>query len=337
MFSMTRTVFRVGVISVLGAGGLALLVGHQPVMALFSQAKGSVTSQIDQLVTDPVALRIQLRDLESQYPKRIAQVRSDLGELRTQLAQLQREGNVTQRVIDLAASDLGTLQQLVSQAEDARATIIPASFSDEAPAPRRIEIVFEDQRLSVEQAYARTAEVNNTRTAYTQRLGDIQRDLGYLTNQESRLAGLLTKLENERSQFQVQLWQLDRQVDSIARNDRMIEVLQRRQEAIDEQSRYKAASLDHLQSKIADIRGKQEAELAGLAGAEQRTNYESRAKLDLDAKAAHAALKEAATRKPDAKSTKSEVIEIRPLAPLPAGRVQEPKASASVNAAAGIN
>lgn len=334
MFSMTRTVFRVGVIGALAVGGLALLVGKEPVMALISQARGSMTAGIDKLVTDPVALRAQLRDLESQYPKRIAQVRSDLGELRGQISQLQREANVSQKVVDLAAADLSTLQQLVAQAEDARASVVPASFDDHAPA-RRIEIVFEDQRLTVEQAYARTAEVNNTRTAYTQRLADIQRDLGYLGNQESRLATLLTKLENERAQFQVQLWQLDRQVDSIARNDRMIEILQRRQEAIDEQSRYKVASVDHLQSKIADIRAKQEAELAGLAGAEQRTNYEARAKMELDTKAAQAALKDAATRKPDAKPAKGEVIEIRPLS---GQKVGEPKSSASaLNAAPPIN
>ena len=70
------------------------------------------------------------------------------------------------------------------------------------------------------------------------------------------------------------------------RNARALAPRPKRQAAIDEQSRYKAASLDHLQTKVADIRAKQEAELAALSAGEGRADYEQKAKMDIDAKSA---------------------------------------------------
>jgi hypothetical protein len=79
------------------------------------------------------------------------------------------------------------------------------------------------------------------------------------------------------------MWALDRQVDSIARNDRMIEMMQKRQNTIDEHSRYSAHSLDQVQARFADIRAKQEAKLEAYSGSNNGLNYEDKAKYDLDA------------------------------------------------------
>ena len=314
MFSVTRTILRVGVIGGLAVGGLALVAGPERLGVLCHQATGTVNANLDKLIGDPVALRAQLRDLEAQYPQRIAGVRADLAEVRSQMGQLKREKAVAERVVDMTARDLDTLQTMLARAEDARAGVTNVAFTDDSS--RRVELVFGDQRLSVEQAYAKTAEINNTRNAYNARMGDVDRDLGYLVNQEQRLGALLTKLENEQAQFQVQLWQLDRQVDSIARNERMIDVLSKRQASIDEASRYKAASLDHITTRVADIRARQESQLASLSAGAERSDYESKAKLDLDAKAAVQSLKDAArTTKTAAPVRKTEVIEIRPEAP----------------------
>jgi NAD(P)H-nitrite reductase large subunit len=95
---------------------------------------------------------------------------------------------------------------------------------------------------------------------------------------------VLTKLETEQREFQAQMFQLDRQIDAIARNDRLIDVMQEREETIEEHSRFEAASLDQFQSKMADIRAGQEAQLERLASAEERTSYEEMAKQQLDAR-----------------------------------------------------
>lgn len=318
MFCLGRTLTRVVVITALAGGGLTLLAGPERVGALFHQTRDAVNTQIDKAITDPVALRAQLRDLESTYPKRIAAVRSDLGEVRSQVAQLKREQSVSQRVVEMTSRDLETLQTMLAQAAEARSAISTVAYDPDAPS-RKIELVFDEQRLSIEQAQARTIEVNNTRAAYASRGSDIERDLGYLATQEQRLSSLLTKLETERGDFQAQLWQLDRQVDSIARNERMIDVLSKRQASIDEQSRYKAASLDHLQSKVADIRAKQEAELATLAVGAGRSDYEQKAKLELDTKTIQDAAKPGAS-KASLRVKKNEVIEIRPSKPAEHGK-----------------
>lgn len=320
-----RTLTRVVVVTALAGGGLTLLAGPERIGALFHQTRDAVNDQIDKAITDPVALRAQLRDLESTYPKRIAACRSDLAEVRGQMTQLKREQAVSERVVDMAARDLETLQSVIAQAEQAKSAVQTVSFDPDAP-EKRIEIVVDDQRMSIEQAYAKSIDINNTRQAYMSRGADIERDMGYLTKQEERLAGLLNKLETERGEFQAQLWQLDRQVDSIARNDRMIEILSKRQAAIEEQSRYKAASLDHLQSKVADIRAKQEAELAALSAGEGRSDYEHKAKLELDARNASESLKNAS--KASQRIRKAEVIEIRPTGPTSA---PAPKAKPTVD------
>lgn len=335
MFGLTRTIVRVGVIGALATGGLAMIAGPERVGALFSQARNSLNDKIDKAITDPVALRAQLRELEASYPRRIEQAENDLREVRGQMSQLNRESNVSQMVVDMTARDLENLQTLITQAESARGTIVNASLGETDA--RRVEIVFNEQRLSIDGAYTRTAEISNTRTAHMARSADIQRDLGYLTKQESRLNSLVSKLKGEQADFQVQLWQLDRQVDSIARNDRMIDILAKRQQSIEEQSRYKAASLDHIQNKVADIRAKQEAELAALAAGQERTDYEHKAKMALDAANAKASLQEAAKAK---SKGKDEVIEIRAL---PSGggststRPTSPAVKANTPAAGPVN
>lgn len=275
MPSITRIVVGGAVVGAVGVGALALIAGPHRLSALWGQTTDSINQQIDKHITDPVALRAQLASLAEQYPRRIASVRSDLGEVRSQLAALARERQIAERVSTIAQQDLNVIRNLVARAEEAR--VVNASLES----PKAIEITFQDKALSVEQAYARAADIHNTRTAYTQRVVDIERDSTYLQQQEQRLAGLLSKLEQERSDFQVQMWQLDRQVDSISRNDRMIAILSKTQDVISDQSRYKAVSVDQVASRIGDIRARQEGELAALASAEARTDYEGRAKAAL--------------------------------------------------------
>ena len=85
MASVMKHVIRVGVIGALLVGAGVVIAGPHRVRAMFHQARDNINCKIDRNITDPVALRAQLRDLAGQYPKRIAEVRSDLTELREQL------------------------------------------------------------------------------------------------------------------------------------------------------------------------------------------------------------------------------------------------------------
>lgn len=275
---------RYGLIAGLVAGAGLVIAGPDRAFALVSQTRDSINCQIDKHVKDPVALRAQLRKLEAQYPARIADVRGDLAELRTQIGQLNRDHNVNQRASELAMADLTSLKGMVAKAESLRSStngmLTSGSVeSDNAPV---FAVRFAGETLGIDQAYSKVTSVEQHALAFGQRVTDIERDLGYLTQQESRLATLLDQLETEQGQFQSQLWQLDRQVDAIARNDRMIEMMGKRQATIDKHSRYRAESLDQVNARVSDIRARQEAQLESLAKTTSVNGYENRARIELD-------------------------------------------------------
>lgn len=278
-----KGVVRTAVITGLVGGAAVLVAGPERVGAILTQTRNSVNGHIDKAIDDPVALRQQLRDLEGQYPKRIADVRGDLAELREQVAQLNRDRDVSARVVELAEADLSTLQPMIQKAE-AMGAANSGVYTSSSYAPPVVRIAFGHEQLDLKQAYGRAEQAQQVRAVYSARIGEIDKDLGYLSQQEARMADLVATLETEQAQFQSQLWQLDHQIDAIGRNDRMIEVMQKRQETIEEHSRYRVASLDQLTSRFAEIRSKQEAKLQSLSKAHDRMNYEDRAKIELDAR-----------------------------------------------------
>ncbi|MCC6661283.1 MAG: hypothetical protein IT437_10400 [Phycisphaerales bacterium] len=272
MACIMKTAVRIGVITALVGGVAVWAAGPDSVRAIVRQTRTSVKHVIDKNISDPVALRSQLRDLEGQYPKRIAAVRGDLAEVNEQIAQLQRELEVSRRVVSLADNDLQTMQGVLAEAERTK----------QAGGSQIVKVRFADERMSMDDAYAKANKVSQLRSAYATKAADVERDLGYLGQQKDRLAKLLDKLERERADFQSQLWTLDRQVDTIARNDRLIGLLQDRQKTIDEQSRYEAVSLGQVTARFAEIRAKQEAKLEMFGQSTEMENYEDQAKTQID-------------------------------------------------------
>jgi len=271
-----KHVVRYGVVAGLVGGTAALVAGPDRVGALFTQTRNCINAEIDEHIDDPVALRSQMRKLAGQYPERISAVERDLAELRAQTSQLRQEREVSERVVELASGDLDQIRGLIGRAETAQAA---ESASGGASIVR---VVFNDESFDVDGAYSKARSIQQVQDAYVQRAADIDRDLGYLSQQESRLAQLHEQLRREYTDFQAQMWQMDRQVDTIARNDRLIAVMEKRQRTLDEQSRYQADSLGQLASRFADIRAKQESRLETLSTSTNINSYEDRAKVQLD-------------------------------------------------------
>lgn len=312
--ALMKALVRTAVITGLVGGAAVVVAGPDRVFALVSQARDSVHGAIDQNIKDPVALRSQLRSLEAEYPARIGEVRGDLAELRQQMAQLEREREVSEKVVALADNDLSQIQGLIARAEEARGS---GSI---------VRVVFNNDSIKLDDAYGKASHIQQVRETYEGRQAEIDRDLDYLKQQETRLGDLLNQLETERASFQAQMWQLDRQIDAIARNDRLIEVMKDREATIEEHSRYRAGSLEQLTARFSEIRSKQEAQLESLANRQGMTNYEDRAKVELDARRASGNRGGAASPTAPAAPTliKPSVIEIRPdstqrgLSPAPA-------------------
>jgi len=276
--ALCRNLVRFGVIAGLVGGTAVVVAGPDRIGAFFTQTQDHINTAIDKHIEDPVALRSQMKKLEGEYPSRIAEVQGDLAELREQKGQLQRELAVSDRVVSLAQGDLEQIQGLIARGEDAQQN---AQLAGEN---HIVRVVFSNQSIPLKDAYGKATHIQQVQSAYTNRANDIQRDMGYLDQQETRLSDLLGQLQTEYTEFQSQMWQMDRQVDSISRNNRLIGMMEKRQRTLDDQSRYHAHSLDQLAGRFADIRAKQEARLESLGSATTTINYEDRAKYDLDAR-----------------------------------------------------
>ncbi len=266
-----KSFLRFGVISGLAAAGALTLAGPERASALFTQAKTSVLSAIDANIEDPVALRAQLKQLEAEYPERIQQVSSDLAELNRNIAELSDERDVAHGVVALAERDLGVLEPMLAQAT-------AASHSSSSPFQT---IRFDNRTISVKQALTRADQLEQMKVSYAMQALDAERDLTYLVQQADRLEKLHVELKAERSQFQTQISQLERQVDAIARNDRLIELIEERNETIEECSRYEVKSLDQLTSRLSELRARQEAELEFLSTNDDMADYEEIARMQV--------------------------------------------------------
>jgi chromosome segregation ATPase len=279
MLGIFKTLFRVGLITAGCAGAAFMLAGQDRVHAAYNQAQDTLLSVIDANIDDPHVLRNQLRDLEREYPDRISQVAGDLAELNQQITQLGRDHAISERVVSLADADLAAIVPLI---EDAEAAQIEKTAYYGSNIQNVLSIRFENHLYSLDQAYQRVNRMNQTRVAYGNRAADAAHDLVYLRQQGERLADLLDQLQTEQAQFQGQLWQLDQQVDAIARNDKLIDMLEKRKQTIDEMSRYECVSLDQMVARLDEVRARQQAELDLLTGDTQRVEYEDVARMQLN-------------------------------------------------------
>ncbi len=257
---------RFGVMAVL-AGGAAAIVAESArpgsVGAIMHQVSGTVGSVIDSNIDDPIAMRGQIKRLQAEYPQKIAEVRADLSEVRDQIDQLEHEREVSSKVVQITSADLNLIETGIERAQAAQATNQGAI----------VRISFNESRMSTNDAMARRSDIAQTRAVYQNRVSEVETELGFLVDQEAQLADLLVRLETEQAEFEAQLYQLDAQIDSIARNDRLIEMMADRQATIDEHNRYQAHSLDQIRGRLDRVRNEQQAELAQFARKDKAKDY----------------------------------------------------------------
>jgi hypothetical protein len=273
MFSFLGKTLKLAVVSTVllgmaGAGAYALMGKHRT-HAVVHELQDNLLESIDEHLDNPSLMRSQLRELEKEYPERIAQVQGDLAEIRHEIRQLEQEVAVSERVVTLAERDLERLgTQVASQ--------VPT-----APGATLVSVRLDGETYSPDSAHTQIQRVRATRTAYAGRAADARRDLGYLEKQAARMEELLVKLQGEQTEFRAQVAGLNRQIDSIGRNDRLLELLAKRNKTIDECSRYEAVSLDQITARLDAIKGKQEAALDLYASEERATDYEEEARREL--------------------------------------------------------
>lgn len=266
-----KTLFRTAIVGTALAaavvGGTAMIVGPDRVSAMADQLQTRITAGFDNNIDDPVALKRQIDVVAAQYPARIASVRGDLGSLQDEVARLEREKAVSQRVVALVDHDLATLVPAVQDAAALRAGAGPrAQLTATA-------ISFDGEVMSFRRANAKVKSIERTRSAHSARAADAQHNLKYLRQQEGRFEELLDELEAEYAQFQAQLVQLKNEVESIARNERLIKMLEARQRTLDEAGTFDAVSFEHITGALERKRTEQAAQLDHLAAGASASSY----------------------------------------------------------------
>ncbi len=272
MSSITRGILRYGVIGGLALGGVTLLVGPERVAAGLAQVRVKAQNVVDSCVDDPMALRRQLEQLADEYPDRIAEVRGEIAEVTHQIGQFDRDIAIATQVVLMTTNDLQEFKTLVARAEaEARTTTRP------------ISIRHDGVRYDIEEAYDEGRRINNVRGTYQDRLSHDAFQLKLLNEQKDRLTEILTKMEGEYSTYQSKLWQLDRQIDAVQRNERLIKLTEDQQATLESYNRFgKIRNLKQLEAKLAEIRAFQQAQLETLEKRGVHYNYEEAARLQLD-------------------------------------------------------
>ncbi len=275
-----KTLFRTAVIgtalTAAVVGGSAMIVGPDRVGAMADQLQNQIEQRFDAGLDEPASMTRQIDEAQSQYTKRIRVIRKDLAGLRDERTRLEREQRVSERVVSLVDRDLGKLRPEVEKVQMAQA--------DGAPRAQLVAVSFDGEVMSYRRANAKVKEIERTRMAHVARAADAQHNLKYLRNQEERFETILEQLEEEKAQLDTQLVQLKTEVQSMARNERLIKMLKSRQSTLDNMDTFKATSLDQITSLLERKRAEQEAELDELTSSVGAVNYEELAKCELAAK-----------------------------------------------------
>jgi phage shock protein A len=270
MGATSRFIVRWGLIGGLAVGGVTLIVGPQRVLACFDQLQQEANTVIDSLVDDPIVLRRQLEDLAKEYPARIAEIRGEVAKLEQQLLQFERDEKISRRVIELTTADLEALRSLV---EDAEAML---GVRGSTPSLR-----FEGVRYDLQDAYTEGRRIRTVRANYEDRLASDRRQMSLLNEQGDRLGDVLENIEQEYETYRTQMWQLDREIDAIERNEHIIAMVEKQHETLTGFDRVgNPGNLDQVRTKLAEIRTVQESTILALTETGAGSDYETRARFD---------------------------------------------------------
>jgi chromosome segregation ATPase len=269
--SITRCIVRWGLVSGLALGGMTLLVGPQRMHASLHHVRTQVQGVVDMCVDNPEALRRQLEELADEYPERIEEVSKELAIVDTHIDEIQSDLRKSTLVVSAMTDDLGLLKRGVEQANAKRAEGI-----------MYVKLELDGMRLSPEQAINEASRLLGARESYQDRIEFDQRQLVFLQEQREALSEALTGLEGEFASFEAKMWQLDREIDAIERNERLIELTKRQQQTLDSYNKFeKVGNFRQIESKLAQLRTVQDAQMQVLRERAFQRDYEAQAEMQI--------------------------------------------------------
>ncbi len=262
-----RTIVRWTLISGLAVGGIALVIGPQRVAGALETVQDRAGAFVDEYIDVEEAreLRGRLHDLAAVYPDRIAEIRGELARVQTQVAQFAHDADVARRVVAMTGTDLERIALSVDAAERSGVTTV--------------SLVAGDAGVNIDVAYREGRRIQGIRQTYQERLVADQQQLEMLVSQQSRLQTLLEQVQSEFTEYQSQVWQLDRQIDAIERNNRLIALTESQQQTLRKfNTPGDTQSLRTIETRLAEISAVQEGTLQALNEQQRQGEYEHRAR-----------------------------------------------------------
>lgn len=272
-----KSLFRTAVIgtALAGAvvGGTAMVVGPERVGAMVDQVKADVTDRFDANLDDPTVLRRKLNEVAQKYPRQIAQVQRDLVDIREEAARLTHEREVSERVVALIDRDLAELAPALADAR-AEAAAVGARLAS-------VPVRWEGGQMSARRAQIRVTEIERERGARAAAAADAAESLLHLRAQEAHFEETLGRLLDEQAELNAKIGQIESEIATVARTERLIQMLEAREATLESIKRFEVESLDGLTAVLERKRIEQTHRLEAIGASVESKSYAELAEAQL--------------------------------------------------------
>jgi chromosome segregation ATPase len=270
MFRFFGRITRWAAISALLLVGLVAVVGVTRVKTAFWSVRDHLRHNVDELVDSRVALRHELSKLQREYPRRIADLRCQLGEIDRDLVACSKDRRISEEVVTLAEADVELLRERLA------ATGVEGSY---------VSVEFRSELLDHERAVARASRIAETASSYRARLADLGQEGEMLTEERGRLHAELLNLEREYRSFNAEAGSLAREIESVKRKEKLVALAERKQRDHDDMFQDRASALARVKEKIDRRRIQLDERLKAARAYPSGNEYENRARLKVAASA----------------------------------------------------
>jgi chromosome segregation ATPase len=262
---LTRSL-KYSVVLVLVLVSAGAIFGPGRVQEVLRYLKATAVRNVDGMIPDEVKLRNDIEKLREEYPRRIAELKSMLNELSRGLQEMEEDRGLCREVLALCDEDLGQLRP----GAGAQGTAPPAL-------PARIE--FRGASFSHEEALERGRKVLEIKDLYEARLKSATASVDLLQSEREALSAELGRLRREYDGFIAQYRGLEREIDLLKHNQRLIEIACRRErlDRLDPASWLR--SLDSIKAAIERRKTEQQERLRGFKSGNPVAEYETRARV----------------------------------------------------------
>jgi chromosome segregation ATPase len=243
--------------------GAVFVFGQARVSSALCVARDHVNAQLDDLVGQEAQIREEIRRLQTEYPKQIAELQFSLHQIDEDIAELVNDSQLCTKVVALCDQDLANFQ------------VQPAVWH--GPDVGECDVSGYEQRI----AERRLSEIQLVRGRYDDRKGKNDQEIVSLQEERERVASALASVRGEQQEFEAELSRLYRELDSLERSRTLIKLAERRDPI--NVSRYSdsVASLRQLRGKIEQKRLEQEERRRVLRLHRRNAEYEARATIEM--------------------------------------------------------